>query len=168
MSNSDDTEGPRMAGDDADDSQALTGGEITKCRAPLSHESAPLDVPTPSERIVPEVIPSNVGSHPNGFPFRTQTMKFSLVLTKTSCPYEMDTLLGEFPIQLLDEYGIEVSIPSVANPTYTSYVVKFRETKRLDQEEVNLTKKEKEARATRKLNSPQRASLYTQRTIPTK
>ena len=33
-------------------------------------------------------------------------------------------------VKLRDGYGIEVAIPSIANPTYTSYVVISRETER--------------------------------------
>ena len=43
-------------------------------------------------------------------------------------------------MRILDGYGIEVAIPSIANPTHTSYVVFSRETKRF----VNETRDHKE------------------------
>ena len=39
MGDSDDRDRPRMAGDDANDSQALTGGDITKYRASVARIS---------------------------------------------------------------------------------------------------------------------------------
>ena len=39
MSDGDDRDRPQMAGDDANDSQALTGGDITKYRAPVARIS---------------------------------------------------------------------------------------------------------------------------------
>ena len=49
----------------------------------------PLDVPAPLDRVVPEVIhPVQCGI------IRAQTTKSSLVMTKTSRPYETDILLG--------------------------------------------------------------------------
>ena len=40
--------------------------------------------------------------------------------------------------KILEEYGIEVAIPSIANSTYTSYVVKSREAERFVNEIHNL------------------------------
>ena len=93
-------------------------------------------------------------------------------------------------MKILNGCGIEVAIPSIANPTYTSCVVKSREAERFVNEIRDLKKSElhtelqgpaknepceerqgrsrnKETCANSFSNPPQRASLYTQRTIPT-
>ena len=95
-------------------------------------------------------------------------------------------------MKILDGYGTEVAIPSIASPMDTSYVVKSRETERFENEihdhkeelrssNESLTElhgsgrnesygeREEEARATRILVqalSAIRLSVYTQRTIP--
>ena len=97
--------------------------------------------------------------------------------------------------KILDECGIEVSIPSIANPTHTPYVVISRETERFvneihdhkeelrsshelltelqgsgsseSYEERKGSSSNKETCASPFSNPPQRASLYTQRTVPT-
>ena len=39
-------------------------------------------------------------------------------------------VVGVHTVKILDEYGIEVAIPSIANPTYTFYFVISSETER--------------------------------------
>ena len=98
-------------------------------------------------------------------------------------------------VEILDEYGIEVAIPSIANPTFTSYVVISRDAERFvteihDHKEERRSSYElltefqgsvksepceereegssnKENCANSFSNPSQRESLYTQRTIPT-
>ena len=98
-------------------------------------------------------------------------------------------------VNILDGYGIEVAIPSISSPTYTSQVVISRETERFvnefhdHKEELRSSNKllaelqgsgrcesyeerkgsssTKETCASPFSNPPQRASMYTQRTILT-
>ena len=50
--------------------------------------------PAPSKPTVPEIVPSNVGSHQSVYSCLTRTRKFLRTLTKTSRPHEMALLLG--------------------------------------------------------------------------
>ena len=67
-----------------------------------------LEVPASSEQVSTPwnraylrlFIPSNMGSYPHGLPCRAQATKSSLVMTRTSRPYEMGILCEEYLIRV--------------------------------------------------------------------
>ena len=79
--------------------------------------------PAPSERIVPEVIhPVQYGIAPKRCSYRTRTMRFSLVLSKTSRPYEMDILFGRCPTQL-QRWNATLRVKGVPNESTAMLVI---------------------------------------------